>query len=77
MTLDFGADNNFVLTLAAAPTLVNPSTEDVGSQASSYLFRPAQVAVQSLGTDYETGGNGITLSTAASATDCAVHCCGI
>jgi len=71
VTLDFDASQNFVLTLTGNVTLANPSTEAVGQ--SGFI-----VAIQdgtggrtlSLGTDYETaGGAGITLSSAASATD--------
>jgi hypothetical protein len=71
VTLDFDTSQNFVLTLTGNVTLANPSTEAVGQ--SGFI-----VAIQdgtggrtlSLGTDYETaGGAGITLSSAASATD--------
>ena len=71
VTLDFGADNNFVLTLTGNVTLVNPTTEDVGQSGFIVFIQDSTGSrTVSLGTDYETaGGNGLTLSTAASATD--------
>jgi hypothetical protein len=71
VTLDFGANQNFVLTLTGNVTLANPSTEQVG-QAGVIVFIQDGTGSRtlSLGTDYETaGGAGITLSTAASAVD--------
>ena len=71
VTLDFGANQNFVLTLTGNVTLANPSTEQVG-QAGVFVFIQDGTGSRtlSLGTDYETaGGAGITLSTAASAVD--------
>jgi hypothetical protein len=71
VTLDFGANQNFVLTLTGNVTLANPSTEQVG-QAGIIVFIQDGTGSRtlSLGTDYETaGGAGITLSTAASAVD--------
>tara|TARA_Y100001973_G_C5196092_1_gene334356 strand:- start:1831 stop:2988 length:1158 start_codon:yes stop_codon:yes gene_type:complete len=71
VTLDFGANQNFVLTLTGNVTLANPSTEQVG-QAGVMVFIQDGTGSRtlSLGTDYETaGGAGITLSTAASAVD--------
>jgi len=71
VTLDFGANQNFVLTLTGNVTLANPSTEQVG-QAGVIVFIQDGTGSRtlSLGTDYETaGGEGITLSTAASAVD--------
>jgi len=71
VTLDFSANQNFVLTLQGATTLVNPSTETVGQSGFiTFIQDGTGGRVVSLGTDYETaGGFGITLSTAASATD--------
>lgn len=71
VTLDFGANQNFVLTLTGNVTLANPSTEQVG-QAGVIVFIQDGTGGRtiSLGTDYETvGGAGLTLSTAASAVD--------
>ena len=71
VTLDFAANQNFVLTLTGNVTLANPSTEQVG-QAGVIVFIQDGTGSRtlSLGTDYETaGGAGITLSTAASAVD--------
>ena len=71
VTLDFDANQNFVLTLTGNVTLANPSTEKVG-QSGFIVFIQDGTGGRSLtlGTDYESaGGSGITLSTAASATD--------
>ena len=71
VTLDFDANQNFVLTLTGDVTLANPSTEKVG-QSGFIVFIQDGTGGRSLtlGTDYESaGGAGITLSTAASATD--------
>lgn len=71
VTLDFSAYQNFVFTLSANSTLVNPSTEAVGQSGFIVLIQDSTGGrTLSLGTDYETAaGAGITLSTAASATD--------
>jgi hypothetical protein len=71
VTLDFSANQNFVLTLQGATTLVNPSTETVGQSGFiTFIQDGTGGRVVALGTDYETAGAaGITLSTAASATD--------
>ena len=71
VTLDFGANQNFVLTLTGNVTLANPSTEQVGQSGFIVCIQDGTGSrTLSLGTDYETaGGSGITLSTAASATD--------
>ena len=71
VTLDFDTYQNFVLTLTGNVTLVNPSTEAVGQVGSIVLIQDGTGSrTLSLGTDYESvGGSGITLSTAASATD--------
>mgnify|MGYP003108855422 CR=1 FL=1 len=71
VTLDFDTSQNFVLTLTGSVTLANPSTEAVGQSGTITLIQDGTGnRTLSLGTDYETaGGAGITLSTAASATD--------
>ncbi len=71
VTLDFGANQNFVLTLTGNVTLANPTTEQVGQSGFIVFIQDATGGrTVSLGTDYETaGGAGITLSSAASATD--------
>ena len=71
VTLDFTANQNFVLTLTGNVTLANPSTEQVG-QAGVIVFIQDGTGSRTvtLGTDYETAaGAGLTLSTAASAVD--------
>ena len=71
VTLDFTANQNFVLTLTGNVTLDNPSTEQVG-QAGVIVFIQDGTGSRTvtLGTDYETAaGAGLTLSTAASAVD--------
>ncbi len=66
-TLDFGAYQNFILTLTGSITLANPTTEVVGQSGFITFIQTGGYTV-SLGTDYETaGGAGITLS--ASGTD--------
>lgn len=71
VTLDFGANQNFVLTLTGNVTLANPSTEQVGQSGFIVFIQDATGGrTVSLGTDYETAGAaGLTLSTAASTTD--------
>ena len=71
VTLDFSANQNFVLTLQGATTLVNPSTETVGQSGFiTFIQDGTGGRTVAVGTDYETAGAaGITLSTAASATD--------
>tara|TARA_R110000796_G_scaffold56140_1_gene130328 strand:- start:3745 stop:5127 length:1383 start_codon:yes stop_codon:yes gene_type:complete len=71
VTIDFSAHQNFVLTLTGNVTLANPSTESVG-QAGVFVFIQDGTGSRtlSLGTDYESpAGEGITLSTTASAVD--------
>jgi len=71
VTLDFTANQNFVLTLTGNVTLDNPSTEQVG-QAGVIVFIQDGTGGRtvSLGTDYETpAGAGLTLSSTASAVD--------
>jgi len=71
VTLDFAANQNFVLTLTGNVTLANPSTEQVGQAGVIVCIQDGTGSrTLSLGTDYETaGGAGITLSTAASSVD--------
>jgi hypothetical protein len=71
VTLDYSTNQNFVLTLTGNVTLANPSTEVVGQSGFIVCIQDGTGSrTLSLGTDYETaGGAGITLSTAASATD--------
>ena len=71
VTLDFAANQNFVLTLTGAVTLANPSTEQVGQSGFiTFIQDGTGGRTVSLGTDYETaGGAGLTLTSTASATD--------
>ena len=70
LTLDYSANQNFVLTLTGNVTLANPSTEAVGQSGFIVFIQDSTGSrTVSLGTDYETGWRGITLSSAASATD--------
>ena len=71
VTLDFTANQNFVLTFTGNVTLANPSTEQVGQSGVICCIQDGTGSrTLSLGTDYETaGGAGITLSTAANAVD--------
>ena len=71
ITLDFSANQNFVLTLTGNITLVNPSTEAVGQSGFiAFLQDSTGSRTVSLGTDYETAGAaGLTLTSTASATD--------
>lgn len=70
-TLNFETYQNFFLTLTGAVTLANPTTETKGQSGFIVFIQDSTGGrVVSLGTDYETaGGAGLTLSTAASATD--------
>ena len=71
MTLDFDANQNFVLTLTGDVTLANPSTDKVGQSGFIAFIQDSSGSRSlTLGTDYESaGGAGITLTTTASATD--------
>ena len=71
VTLDFTANQNFVLTLTGNTTLVNPSTETVGQSGFiAFIQDGTGGRTVTLGTDYETAGAaGITLTSTASATD--------
>lgn len=70
-TIDFSTYQNFVYTLGASITLLNPTTESVGQSGFIVFIQDGTGGrTVSLGTDYETaGGAGLTLSSAASATD--------
>jgi len=71
VTLDFAANQNFVLTLTGNTTLVNPSTEQVGQSGFiAFIQDGTGGRTITLGTDYETAGAaGLTLSSGASKTD--------
>lgn len=71
VTLNFATHQNHVLTLTGNVTLANPTTEQVGQSGFIVFIQDATGGrTVSLGTDYETaGGAGLTLSSAASATD--------
>ena len=71
VTLNFDTNQNFVLTLTGNVTLDNPTTEAVGQSGFiTFIQDGTGGRAVSLGTDYETaGGAGLTLSSAASATD--------
>ncbi len=71
VTLDFDANQNFVLTLTGNVTLANPSTETIGQSGFiTFIQDGTGSRTVGLGTDYETaGGAGLTLSSTASATD--------
>ena len=71
ITLDFATNQNFVLTLTGNVTLANPTTEAVGQSGFIVFIQDGTGSrTVSLGTDYETvGGEGVTLSSAASTTD--------
>lgn len=70
-TLDFSANQNFVLTLTGNITLANPTTEIVGQSGFIVFIQDGTGGrTVSLGTDYETAAAaGLTLSAAASTTD--------
>ena len=69
--LDFGTNQNFVITLNDNITLANPSTEQVGQSGVIVFIQDVGGSnTLSLGTEYETAeGAGITLSTAGNALD--------
>ena len=70
VTLDFDANQNFVLTLTGN-NLDNPTTEKVGQSGFiAFIQDGTGSRTITLGTDYETaGGAGLTLTATASATD--------
>jgi hypothetical protein len=70
-TLDFAANQNFVLTLTSDITLVNPTTEQLG-QSGFFVFVQDATGnrLVSLDTNYKTaGGSGLLLSAGANAVD--------
>ena len=71
VTLDFDANQNFVLTFTGNVTLANPSTEKVGQSGFIVCIQDGTGSrTLTLGTDYESpAGGGITLTTTAGATD--------
>jgi hypothetical protein len=71
VTLDFSANQNFILTFTGNVTLKNPTTEAVGQAGVIVCIQDGTGSrTLTLEGDYETaGGSGITLSTAASAVD--------
>ena len=71
VTLDFDANQNFVLTLTGNVTLANPTTEKVGQSGFiAFIQDGTGSRTVTLGTDYETAaGAGLTLTSTASATD--------
>jgi hypothetical protein len=71
ITLDFTANQNFVLTLTGNVTLANPSTEQVGQSGFiAFIQDGTGSRTITLGTDYETAAAaGLTLTSTASATD--------
>ena len=71
VTLDFSANQNFVLTLTGNVTLVNPTTETAGQSGFiAFIQDGTGSRTVSLGTDYETAGAaGLTLTATAGATD--------
>tara|TARA_Y100000592_G_scaffold52570_1_gene83051 strand:+ start:12599 stop:13003 length:405 start_codon:yes stop_codon:yes gene_type:complete len=72
LTLDFSANQNFILTLTGALTLDNPTTEIVGQSGFIVFIQDSTGGhTVSLDTDYEVSGGGgsLALSSAASATD--------
>jgi hypothetical protein len=71
ITLDFTANQNFVLTLTGNVTLANPSTEQVGQSGFiAFIQDGTGSRTVTLGTDYETAGAaGLSLTSTASATD--------
>ena len=71
VTLDFQANQNFVLTFTGNVTLANPSTETVGQAGVIVCIQDGTGSrTLSLGSQYKTVGDaGITLSTAANSVD--------
>ena len=71
ITPDFGANQNFTVTLAGNRTLANPSNKVVGQTGSIFIVQDSTGSrTLSYGTDYEfAGGTAPTLTTTASAVD--------
>ena len=71
ITPDFGANQNFTVTLAGNRTLANPTNKVVGQTGSIFVVQDGTGSrTLSYGTDYEfAGGTAPTLTTTASAVD--------
>jgi hypothetical protein len=71
VTLDFQANQNFVLTFTGNVDLANPTTEQVGQAGVIVCIQDGTGSrTLSLGSQYKTAGDaGITLSTAANSVD--------
>ena len=71
ITPDFGANQNFTVTLAGNRTLANPSNMVVGQTGSIFIVQDSTGArTLSYGTSYDfAGGTAPTLTTTASAVD--------
>lgn len=71
ITPDFGANQNFTVTLAGNRTLANPSNMVVGQTGSIFIVQDATGSrTLSYGTSYDfAGGTAPTLTTTASAVD--------
>ena len=70
-TLDYDANQNFVLTFTGNVTLANPSTESVGQTGIIVIIQDGTGSrTLAVGTDYEfPAGTAPTISTAANTTD--------
>jgi len=75
-TLDFDANQNFVLTFTGNVTLANPSTESVGQTGIITIIQDGTGSrTLSVGTDYEfPAGTAPTISTGANTTDIIPYC---
>lgn len=71
ITPDFGANQNFTVTLAGNRTLANPTNAVVGQTGSIFLVQDGTGSrTLSFGTEYDfAGGTAPTLSTTAAAVD--------
>ena len=71
VTLDFDANQNFVLTFTGNVTLVNPSTESVGQSGIIVIIQDGTGSrTIAIGTDYEwPASTATTISTSANAVD--------
>ena len=71
ITPDFGANQNFTVTLAGNRTLANPSNMVVGQTGSIFIVKDSTGSrTLSYGTSYDfAGGTAPTLTTTASAVD--------
>jgi len=71
ITPDFGANQNFTVTLGGNRTLANPTNKVVGQTGSIFIVQDGTGSrTLSYGTDYEfAGGTAPTLTTTASAVD--------